>query len=65
MNDAQIWTVLGVFVTVLVGYSTLTLALVRAELRVFRTELRSQGDKLVALDRDVHAVIVHMMGGDA
>ena len=66
MNDAQTWTVIGLFFTIL-------LAMMGLVLRVLRVEVRSLGEimtakfetidaRLTAIDRDVQRLYEHWMG---
>ncbi len=71
MNDAQTWTLIGGFFTLMVTMISLTLRTVRAELRgeigSLRAEMNGRFDTVDArmdhLDRDVQAVVTRLLDG--
>ena len=67
MNDAQTWTLIGGFFTLMVTMISLTLRAVRAEIRRVgaraRRRLFDTVTRLDHLDRDVQAVITRLMEG--
>jgi hypothetical protein len=71
VNDAQTWTLIGGFFTLMMTMISLTLRTVRAELRgeigPLRAEMNGRFDTVDArmdhLDRDVQAVVTRLMDG--
>ena len=57
MTDAQVWTVIGGFLAILVAMSGLVLALVRAEIAVLREHVDA---RLEAIDRDLQRLYDHV-----
>jgi len=55
VSSAQVWTVIGGFLAILVAMIGLVLALVRAEVEGLRRELLARFD---GLERDVHRLYV-------
>lgn len=69
MNDAQTWTVIGTLIALFLGYTGITLRLMRSQFDVLSARIDGLADRLDdladridKLDRDIHAVIVHLMG---
>lgn len=79
MTEPQVWTLIGVFSTLMLGMltvvSTLFVRVVRAEIGSARTEVRggldnvntridSVNTRIDNLDRDVQALVKHTFGID-
>lgn len=56
MNDAQTWTLLGGFFTILVAFAGVVLALIRAEVQGLRNEMRARFE---GLERDLQRLYEH------
>jgi hypothetical protein len=62
MSDAQTWTLIGGFFALVVAQTALLLRLVKSEIGRLEARIDGIADRLDKLDRDVHAVITHLLG---
>ena len=64
MNDAQIWTIIGIFAATMGTMITLVMMTINAKLGQFEAKLGQFGTKLEILDRDVQTLTRRAFGAD-
>jgi hypothetical protein len=61
MNDAQSWTLIGGFLTLMVTMIGLTVRTVRADVSVLAVRMDAVERRIDHLDRDIQMVITRLM----
>lgn len=68
LNDAQIWTVIGVFAAAMASVISLVIMTINAKLGRFEVKFGAQlaaiNSRLDVMDKDIHALMKHTFGID-